>query len=184
MSELIQTNEIEGFKVYGQQMVDYTVDGVSHSGYSYTIALAALANTSSMERAVNGMAAMFRARQKKLEELGTALAVITKAIESMDKEDQTSGDKSSSDAALQTAKETLAKYDIKLNVDGNNKVRRDDASYAKNDVQYSMDNENNDLQQDMVTFQNLMSKRDNAFSSASKLMKKADSTTSSIIRSI
>lgn len=184
MSNLIQTNEISGFKVYGQQMVDYTVDGVSNQGYSNAVIVAALRHTSTMERAASGMSALLRARQQKLDELGTALAVIVKAIDTMSAKNQKSGDKSEADSQLKTVKSTLAKYGISLEVSDDNKVTRKNASTARYDVQYAMDNEDNDMQQDLVTMQGMVSKRDNAFSTASKLLKKADDTGATIIKSM
>ena len=47
-----------------------------------------------------------------------------------------------------------------------------------------MDVEDNDMQQDMITVQGLVSKRDNSFSTASKVLKKVNSTGETIINSI
>ncbi|MCQ2396206.1 MAG: hypothetical protein MJ106_00725 [Lentisphaeria bacterium] len=184
MPELIQTNAIEGFTVYGQQMVDYAVDGMEHCGYSYSIGVAALANTASMERAISGILALTKMRQKKMEDLGSAISVIVKALDTMKKKDQSPGDKSSADVALLYSQAKLAQYGINLKLDGDFKIRRDDAGYAQNDIQYAMDNENNDLQQDMITLQSMINKRDSAYSSASKLMNKAEKAGSTIIRSM
>lgn len=184
MADLIQTNEIEGFKVYGQQMVEYTVDGIDGKSYSGAVIKAALAHTSAMEHAANGLAALLRARQQKLEDLGTALSVVVKAIDSMRVKKQKSSDESDSDSALARVRNTLAKYGISLNVSDSNKVTRETASTARYDIQYAMDNEDNDLQQDMITMQSIMGKRDNAFSTASKLLKKADGTGKTIIDSL
>ena len=58
------------------------------------------------------------------------------------------------------------------------------ATTAQNNIQYALDTEDNNLQQDMVSLQSLISKRDNAFSAASKIVRKADGTGSGIIRNI
>ena len=55
---------------------------------------------------------------------------------------------------------------------------------GQNEIQYAMDVENNNLQQDMVSLQGLISKRDNAFSAASRIVRKADDAASSTIGNI
>ena len=47
-----------------------------------------------------------------------------------------------------------------------------------------MDVEDNDMQQDMITVQGLVSKRDNSYSTASKMLQKFNSTGGTIINSI
>ena len=66
-------------------------------------------------------------------------------------------------------------------MNGDDKVRRDDATMAQSALQYEIDYETNDMQQDMVTMQSLVSKRDNAFSTASSLVQKINSTASTLI---
>ena len=63
-------------------------------------------------------------------------------------------------------------------------MRRDDIYRAQNQVQYEMDREDNDLKQDMVSLNSLMSKRDNAFSAAARLIKKANDAASNTIGNI
>ena len=85
---------------------------------------------------------------------------------------QERGDKSASDTELSKAKNTLAKYGLYLNV-SNNQITRETGTKAQSDIQYAVDTEDNNLQQDIVTLQSLMTKRDNAFSTASKVVKKS-----------
>ena len=58
------------------------------------------------------------------------------------------------------------------------------ATNAQNDIQYALDVEDNELQQDMVSLQSLVSKRDNAFSMASKIIKKSANAASNTISNI
>jgi len=184
MSNLIETNAIAGFKVYGQQMVEYTVDGVSGRDYAMAIAVAAFAESTAIENEASAYADVLRARQKKLSELGGALATLSKALATMKIKDQTSSDKSDADNNLITAKSILNSYGISLSLVDNNKVTRKEAENARSNTEYAMDLEDNDLQQDMVTLQGLVSKRDSSFSTASKVIRKVDSTSSSIIHTI
>ncbi len=184
MTNLIETHAIEGFKVYGQQMVEYTVDGIAGRDFASATAIAALAESTAIEGAAAAYANVIRARQEKLKDMGDAVAVLTKAIATMPVKDQKSTDESSADNALQTAKTNLERYGVTLSLTGGNKVTRKSAENARNNAEYAMDVEDNDLQQDMVTLQGLVTKRDNAFSTASKVLKKVASTGKSIIRTI
>ena len=184
MTNLIETNPIEGFKVYGQQMVEYTVDGIAGRDFASATAIAALAESSAIEESAAAHAKVIRARQEKLKDMGDAVAVLTKAIATMPVKNQKSTDKSSADDALYTAKTNLERYGVSLSLTDGNKVTRKSAENARNNAEYAIDVEDNDLQQDMVTLQGLVSKRDNAFSTASKVLKKVASTGKSIIRTI
>ena len=184
MANLIETNDISGFKVYGQQMVEYTVEGAAGKDFGLAIAVAALAQSTAIEASAGAYGSVLRARQRKLAELGDALATLSKAIATMKVgSGQQSGDKSSADAALDTASTVFDRYGVSLPV-SDHKVTRGDAERARNDAEYVMDMENNEMQQDMITLQGLISKRDNSFSTAAKVVKKVNSTGTSIIRSI
>ena len=186
MGVLIERNNIDGLKVYGQQQVDYTVSGVAHQGYDDAVRTVALKESEAIEAETQAYMDILSARQQKLSELGDALAILAKAVTSMKVKDQTSGDKSSEMAYdLQRAQSILSKYGISLSLtDNNTKVTREQATKAQNNCQYEMDNENNDLQQDMVTAQGLVSKRDNAFSTAAKLVKKVHGTADLLINNL
>ncbi|MBO4345683.1 MAG: hypothetical protein J5833_08000 [Victivallales bacterium] len=186
MSNLIETTPISGFKVYGQQMVDYKVQGTSGQDFGTAIAIAALAESSAIEVEATAYGSVLRARQKKQNELGDALAIVSKAISTMKTgSGQKSTDKSEADSRLNNARTILNRYGVyDLPVDKDDKVQRGDAEKARSNAEYAMDVENNDMQQDMITLQGLISKRDNSFSTAAKVLKKIDSTGDSIIRSI
>ena len=47
-----------------------------------------------------------------------------------------------------------------------------------------MDKEDNELQQDIVALNSLMSKRDNAFSTAARIVRKAFNATATTIRNV
>lgn len=186
MGILIERNNIDGLKIYGQQQVDYTISGVAHQGYDEAVRAAALKESEAIEAETQAYMDILSARQQKLSELGDALAILSKAITSMKAKDQTSGDKSiAMGSELQRAQSILSKYGISISLtDNNTKVTREQATKAQNNCQYEMDNENNDLQQDMVTTQGLISKRDSAFSSAAKLVKKVNSTGQALIEQL
>ena len=84
MTNLIETHAIEGFKVYGQQMVEYTVDGIAGKDFASATAIAALAESTAIEESAAAYANVIRARQKKLVDMGDAMAVLSKAIATKD----------------------------------------------------------------------------------------------------
>ena len=186
MSDIIEPTPISGFKVFGQQMYDFTVQGSPHKDFGLAIAIAALSEASAIETETDAYASVLRARQKKLSELGEALAILSKSIATLKVgKDKQSSDKTDADSALWTARETLNRYGVyNLPVDGDNKTTRGEIEKARTDTEYALDMENNDMQQDMITLQGLVSKRDNSFSTASKVLKKVDSTGKTIINSI
>ncbi len=192
MSNLIETQPISGFKIYGQQMFDYITEATSARDFGTAIAIASLAEASAIEVETIAYGSVLRARQKKLSDLGNALAIISKAIASMNRGDEPqSSDKSDADSELRTASGLLTYYgifdkngNISLPVDKDNKVDREHAETSRTNTEYAMDLEDNDMQQDMITLQGLMSKRDNSFSTAAKILRKVDSTGASIINSI
>lgn len=188
---LIVTNEIPGFDVYGVGQVDYTIDGVSGRDFGAAVAKAAFIQSNAIERESEAYSAMVRVRMRKLEDLGEALAIISKAIASMPVDDPESDDLCDNDPRLLTARDLLAKYGIALYVhvvdfDGRRAcyITREEGVMRQNDVQLEIDEENNSLQQDMVTLQGLVSKRDNSFSTAAKLIEKVNDTSQTLIGNI
>ena len=80
---------------------------------------------------------------------------------------------------------TALKYGITLVfVQNTSSMRRDNLYRGQNAVQYAIDKEDNELKQDTVSLNSYFSKRDNAFSTASKLVKKALNAASSAIGNI
>ena len=184
---LVESVPITGLSVYGVQQKDYTVEGVPNCDYVKAASVAMFQEANAIEAETLAYAAVLEARQKKLDELGWALAVIVKANASMKTKKQKSTDLSATDADLKTASQILDKYrregnsDLKLPVNGDFKVQRGDATSAQSALQYEIDYETNEMQQDIVTMQSLVSKRDNAFSTAASLVQKINSTASTLI---
>ena len=191
MGNLIETNKIEGFSIYGVQMVEYTSDGVSGRDFATAAALAAFASSNALEVETSAYANVLRARQKKLKDLSDAVAIIASVIAKMDP-DSPESDDTVKDERLPTAQTLMNRYGLTLNVkykdpligSAYHYIRRDDAENGRANAEYAMDVEDNDLQQDMITMQGLVSKRDNAFSTASKILKKVANTGDSILRSV
>ena len=188
MANLIVQNEISGASVYGVAQMNYTVDGESDQDYAAALTAAAFRQSTAIERAASSYMAVVRQRQVKVSELGDVLAALAFAMGTV-KADKHNGpsknDRSATmwqmDVALGNARTTCNKYNLSLNVrethDSDGWLRyymtRGDIMTAQNEIQYELDVEDNNLQQDMVSLQGFVSKRDSAFSTAAKIVAKS-----------
>ena len=181
---LIQTNTIDNLSVYGVSQVSYTVNGESGKDYSAALAAAALRQTAGIEASTAAYADLVKVRARKVEELGQVMAELSKAYASLRVKDAESGDSATVDNGA-WVNGTALKYGITLVFKENTAdMTRANLMKGQNEIQYAMDVENNNLQQDMVSLQGLISKRDNAFSAASRIVRKADDAASSTIGNI
>ena len=192
MSDLIQATKISGGDVYGVAQMGYTVDGVSGRDYAAALAAASFKESVAIERALSGYAEVVRQRERKLEDLGEVLAALNAAASTLKVKDTESGDKTDALAVLYNAQSLASKYGISLawssvSISGDKMtmtMTRANVYKAQNEVQYALDKEDNDLKQDLVSLNSYMSKRDNAFSAASKLVKKAANAADATIGNI
>ena len=188
MANLVEATKIPGGDVYGVAQMSYTVDGVSGQDYAAALSAAAFKESVAIEDTLAGYAEVVRQRQRKLEDLGDVMAALNYAFATLKVKDTTSDDKTDHSSQLFNAYHLARKYGISIgytDVSYNQmQSTRRQIMTAQNAVQYAIDREDNDLKQDSVTLQSYMSKRDNAFSTASKLVKKANSTASETIEDI
>ena len=193
MADFIQANDITGLKVYGQQQVDYTVNGEAGCDFGAAVARASMQRAVSVESATSALADVVRARERKLTEIGEALAYVAAAAANFTSKSKT--DDSTSSPGLATAKDILDRYGIDtsnivvvdLSTLGAGRIGAIQNQYVgklQTDTQYALDKEDNYLQQDMVSLQSYFSKRDQALSMAASLVKKVNNTMSSGIRAI
>ena len=169
MGNLIVSENIPGFTVYGVQQVQYTVGGDSGQDYTTAVACAAFKEAAAIEAVCTGYSEVVKARQKKVEDLGEVLALLSRANAQFDPKAETT-DKVTVDGANQI-KRICEYYEVELTWDGN-QMTYGNMQKAQTEVQYQMDKEDNNLEQDMVTLQSYISKRDNAYTNASKVVKK------------
>ena len=184
MANLIVTDPIPGGSVYGVAQAGYTVDGVSGKDFIDAVTAASFRQSVAIETAASGYVSVVRARQTKMDEVGQALAYLSKAVASL----KTKGGKSTDKVTVDNAswvKSIASKYGISLSWEsGGTQMTRGNVMKAQTNLEYALDREDNDLQQDLVTLQSMMTRRDNAFSNASKLVKKANDAAQSTIRNI
>ena len=184
MANLIVANDITNVSVYGVVQKDYTVNGQEGQDYAAALTAAAFREATAIEKAASSYMAVVRQRQTKVTELGDVLSTLATAMASLKTKDPSPNDHSSTswqmDVAFNRAKTICTNYGLSLNVqtktvDGvlRNYMTRGDLMRAQDDIQYALDVEDNNLQQDMVSLQGYVSKRDSAFSTATKIVSKS-----------
>lgn len=177
----IETNVIPGGAVYGIPQATYTVDGEAGKDYSAALAVASLRESAAIEAAAAGYMEIVRARGRKVDELGEVMAYLNKAYATLRVKDAEREDQATVDNGA-WVNATAKKYGITLVfVAYTSNMTRANLMKGQNEIQHALDTEDNELQQDSVTLQGLLSKRDSAYSTASNIVKKADRTNSSTI---
>lgn len=184
MSSIIVPEAVAGGSVYGVRQMQYTVDGMSGQNFIDAVTAASFRQAVAIEDATSAYTAVVRARQTKIDELAEALAEIAKAVGRLNNKNAKSGDKVTVDNAG-TVKTIAAKYDVSLSWESNgSQMTRGNIQKAQTNFQYAIDREDNDIQQDIVTLQSFITKRDNAYSNAAKVIQKANQAASSTIGNI
>jgi len=184
MSSLIEATEITGGSVYGVRQVSYAVDGTSGNDYGTALAAAAFKESVAIEASASAYMEVVRQREKKVSDLGNVLSVLSKAIATMNPKSNDTGKKSDADNALKTAKSTCASYGVTLTLTDGNKITFKNAQTGQTNVQYALDKEDNNLQQDLITLRSYITKRDNAYSTAARIIDKANKAATNTIRNI
>ena len=180
MANLIDAVEIAGAAVYGVRQVSYTVGGAAGKDYGAALTAAVFRESSAIEATMNSYATVVRQRTRKLDDLGVLMANINYAIGNLKTKDTESSDKAA--LANGTQAITIAR---RYGISGiTTTMTRANLYKKQNEVQYAMDREDNDLKQDMVALNSLMSKRDNAFSNAARIIKKVNNAASNTISNI
>jgi len=188
MANLIEATRIEGASVYGVAQMGYAVDGVSGRDYAAALSAAAFKEAVAIEKALAGYAEVVRQRERKLEDLGSVMAALNSAASTLKVTEIESSDKTESMSIIYDAHGLAGKYGISIGwvsiSDDKMQMNREQVYKAQNEVQYAIDKEDNDLKQDMVSLNSFISKRDNAFSTAAKLVNKANGAARSTISNI
>lgn len=184
MSATIQTRDL-GLSIFGTAQVDYTVGGEEGCTYGKAVAMAGLQRAVAVEGAIPAYTAAVRARQRKLEDLGRALADIAATLANFGEDDR----KTTSEQNIVGGAEAynlLAKYGLTKDYfkPSATRIQYQYIQKLQTDIQYALDVTNNDVQQDAVSLQGFVSKRDNAYQMATKLGSKAARTRATGIRYI
>jgi hypothetical protein len=191
MANMIEQNPIAGASVYGVEQYSYTVNGVAGKDYAAALSAASFKEAVAIEQALSAYSEVVRQRMRKLDDLGTAMAILNEAYATLKTKEQESGDTTANMVSLATARDKAALYGVTINMTDATiagirfcYTTRRDLMNAQNAVQYAIDKEDNELKQDTVSLNSYVSKRDNSFSTASKLVRKALDASGSTIGNI
>ena len=188
MANLIEATKIEGASVYGVAQMSYAVDGVSGQDYAAALSAASFRDAVAIEKSLSGYSEVVRQRMRKIEDLGSVMAALNAAASTLKVKDTESGDRTDAMSQIYEAHSLASKYGISLGwvaISGDTmQMTRAQVYKGQNEVQYAIDKEDNDLKQDMVSLNSFISKRDNAFSAASKLVKKVSDAAGNTISNI
>jgi len=165
-----------GLSVLGTPQYAYSVDGVHGQDYCAAVFQASLCRVTALEDTISAFAELLDGRQKKVDELSSALASIASALGTKDDEK----DLDDSVEIGEEAAEILRRYGF----DTQSKTTYRKLMELQPDVQYAIDAENNDLQQDMSAIQNYVTKRDDAMGYVSKFQDKISETRKKGIQNI
>ena len=182
MGSLIVESPITNNTVFGIRQMQYTVEGVAGMNFIDAVTTAAFKETVAIETAASSYVSVVEARQRKINELGDALAEITKAYSKLKVKGGKSDDETTIDN-FSKVKEIIDKYGVSLSGFART-MTRSNIMKAQTNVQYEIDKEDNSLQQDMVAMKSYVTKRDNAYSTAAKIVKKANDAAQSTIRNM
>ena len=177
----ITIDTVSDNSVYGIAQVNYTVDGESGKIFADAVAMAAFKVATAIEDATGSYSDVVKARQKKLDDLGTVLACFNKAEAELSTDNKSTDKASIKDYSY--VKRMLDYYEVNVKGLGSSMVRGD-IQKAVTEVRYQIDTENTNLQQDMVSLQSYISKRDNAYSTASKIVEKSNRAASTTIGNV
>lgn len=165
----IQIEDI-GLTVLGTTQYGYTVNGVHGQDFDTAVYRAALCRSVGVEGALTAYNKLLVSRQKKLDALGAAMAGINEAVAKVSKPKTDTEISLGSDVVS-----TLRTYGFSSVA---RKMQYKDIVKLQQDVQYAVDREDNEVQQDMSAMQSFITKRDDAMQMAAKLMKKVAQTRS------
>lgn len=193
MANMIEPTKMPGAAVYGVEQYSYTVNGVAGKDYAAALSAASFKEAVAIEQALSAYSEVVRQRMRKLDDLGTVMAILNEAYATLKTKEQESGDTTGNMVSLATARDKAALYGVTINITDiaipELGIRmcyttRRDLMNAQNAVQYAIDKEDNELKQDTVSLNSYVSKRDNSFSTASKLVRKALDASGSTIGNI
>ena len=197
----ITTHDL-GISVYGVPQVGYSADGKSGLDFGDVISHVTLKQATIADNQTRSVSSAIRLRQKQLEAMGRTLAIVNGILAKFrvkggHSKDEYTIEKDKAAEILQAADE-LKKYGYTLKIVEETKktaccggseykaitITRATAMRAQAEVQTMIDTENNNMQQDMMTVQGVLQKRDRAFDGAQDMIKGFYRATDGIIRTM
>lgn len=188
--------EAAGVSVYGVAQNAYSVrEGGASKAVTYDVAIAtaSLQRSFSIESAMGTASAIVRIKQQKMEVLTDLLALLMQGRAALPHKDGKPDDTVPVPGLAAKVKTVKEKFGVDIyswkegrppeSVTGDN-IQRQDLEGGLVVLQSAIDENDNQLQQDMLTLQSWVSKRDESFRSASKALKTILGTGSAVISNI
>lgn len=184
-----------GVSVYGVAQNAYFVEeagGRAATDYDLAIVAASLRRSTSIEASMSAASDIVRIKQRKLQDMTDLLALLTQARANLKTKNPDVSDVGSAPGLKAKAELVKANYGVDIYYWGDkHHVPRGDDGITRECVegafvvlQSEIDKTDNQLQQDMLTLQSWMSKRDESYRSAAKAMKKILGTSKATIGNI
>ena len=191
-SEPLIAIEPAGVSIYGVAQSRYfVVEGGAKTAKDYDMAIAAasMQRSVAIEAAMSAASAVVKVKQQKMKDLTDLLALMSQARADLKVKDTDVSDTGYAPGLAAQIKKVKDRYGIDIYywdnkyhpvVAGDN-IRRDSLEGGMVVLQSAIDENDNQLQQDMLTLQSWVSKRDEAYRSTSKAVKKILGTGASTI---
>ena len=173
-----------GYKPFNFEQYDYYIGSNLDKIYDYegVVIIVSVDRAYALEDEVIPMVTLVRARNKKISELGDVMGDISQAINSFDSDDKMDDTTDVRNASADRG--ILSSYGVTCYIGSDGKISKGDAQKQQSKLQHDIDLEDNNLQQDMITLQSYVSKRDQGFSTAAQLMKKVSGTRTKVLNNI
>jgi len=178
-----------GVRVLGVDQYEFTVDGVSGRTLTQAVGYSNIRRAVSIEEGTRAYTVMIRARQKKCEELSELMSIIVgtyAAYEIDDPEDRTYTYERYTLTDYTTFKKLIKKYEIPTHgwtdSDKNkHKISAGQLDQIRTEVEHLTNKETTQMQEEMTLLQYYLNKRDSAYSTASQMMSKVNTSISASI---
>lgn len=184
-SGIISTAPI-GWAPFGLEQVAYQLPGSSRTlDFEQLVAAMAVGRSAQLEREAQVQAMQVRTRNEAIEMLGEVLAEVNRCLETLaqkkDAPDTVANSK------LYECKQILVKLGVKSYIVTTNTLgglNKGNAQKQQAELVYAIDMQDNDLQQDIISMQSLLNKRDDAYATASKLSTRVSDARSQTLENI
>lgn len=193
-NEIIQQIDL-GVRIFGIDQCEYAVDGKRDKTLGQAVGLASIARAVAIEEGISGYTALINRRRMKIDSLKEGLAVCAGTRANWDALTGTDGASyTSSKLDMVFTEEIGGPGDFKTLLDTygistgewdlSNQITAAELDKIKAAIDYEVQETDNDLQGDMASLQNYITKRDNAYSTATKFQKKCDDSISAQMKYI
>lgn len=211
MTPTVKAEKIEGLSVYGLPQYEYTLEGTAgRFQFCSVVTEASFKQAVAVEDQILSVAAVLKARRRKLEDFGKALSIFAKLIPHLNVKEQKSTDTVKVDWEKGGKTDGKDYYDffgrlnaiygleIKFEKGPEQKegkpppppeewyfsISREALQKGQAQLEDAVDRDDNGMQQEMTTLDGYVAKRDKSFATAEKVVKKYNSAADNTIKAM